>query len=103
MRRVVLSALALALAGWAATPVPANAQGVVVTQRVSRPVVRRTVVVTRPPVRRNVVVTRTVARPGVVVGVPFVAPRVVVGGPCRTVTRQVRTAGRLVTSTSRVC
>lgn len=100
MRKWTLGALSLALAGWAATPVAVHAQSVVVTRQVSRPVVNRTVVVTRPAVRRTVVVGRPAP---VVVGVPLVGGVVVGGNSCRTVTRQVRSAGRLVTSTRRVC
>ena len=99
MRKSVLGALGLVLAGWAATPV-AYAQSVVVTRQVSRPVVDRTVVVRRPAVRRTVTVTRPAP---VVVGVPLVGGVVVGGGPCRTVTRQVRSGGRVVPSTRRVC
>ena len=100
MRKSFLGALGLALAGWTATPVAVHAQSVVVTRQVSRPAVSRTVVVRRPVVQRTVVVRRPAP---VVVGVPLVGGVVVGGGPCRTVTRQVRSAGRVVTSTRRVC
>ena len=89
MKKTVLGALVLALAGWAATPVDVQAQ-VVVRERVVRPAVRRSVVV-RPVIPAPVVVTRSVVR----------AP-VLVEDDCRTVTRKVRSGGRVVT-TRRSC
>lgn len=100
MKKLMLGLLGLTLAGWTAAPVAVHAQSVVVTRQVSRPAVSRTVVVRRPAVRRTVVVTRPAP---VVVGVPFVGGVAVGRGPCRTVTRQVRSGGRVVTSTRRVC
>jgi hypothetical protein len=89
MKRTALGALALALAGWAATPVDVQAQ-VVVRERVVRPAVRSTVVV-RPVIPAPVIVTRPVVRAPVLVD------------DCRTVTRKVRSAGRVVTTTRRSC
>ena len=89
MKSTILVALVLALAGWAATPADVQAQ-VIVRERVVRPAVRRSVVV-RPVIPAPVVVTRSVVR----------AP-VLVEDDCRTVTRKVRSNGRVVT-TRRSC
>jgi hypothetical protein len=89
MKSTILVALVLALAGWAATPADVQAQ-VIVRERVVRPAVRRSVVV-RPVIPAPVVVTRSAVR----------AP-VLVDDDCRTVTRKVRSGGRVVT-TRRSC
>jgi hypothetical protein len=88
MKKTVLGALVLALAGWAATPVDVQAQ-VVVRERVVRPAVRSRVVV-RPVIPAPVIVARPVVRAPIVVD------------DCRTVTRKVRANGRVVT-TRRSC